>query len=240
MNCTRPQGTIVITDKMAELANAIWQGPVSAAGKFQWYGLNPDAGLTALLSTTCTSIDNCTIVPFQIGIDWLQVFLARNASYDTTTLTYDQWDRFYRQSVDEYTSVIGTDNPDLTDLKNAGTKLLAWHGTADPLIPSNGTVDYFERASAFNGEGFNDYYRFFLAPGVAHCGGGAGLDPSSTVFDTLRAWVENGTVPETLRATGPTVGSSTKSSRSIELCLYPKVLTYVGPDPNEEASFTCA
>lgn len=55
------------------------------------------------------------------------MFLARNASYDTATLTHEQFDRFYRQSVNEYTSVIGTDDPDLTDLKKAGTKLLTWY-----------------------------------------------------------------------------------------------------------------
>ncbi|KAF7535667.1 hypothetical protein G7054_g5157 [Neopestalotiopsis clavispora] len=241
VNCTRPAGTVTITDEIAELANAIWQGPRSVEGDFQWYGLNPDASLSGLLSTSCTTVDNCTVVPFQIGLDWLQVFLARNASYDTASLTHEQWDRFYRQSVNEYTSVIGTDDPDLTDLKKAGTKLLAWHGTQDPLIPSNGTIDYYERAQAFNGDGFNDYYRFFLAPGVGHCGGGPGLDPSGTVFDTLRAWVENGTIPETLPATGPAVGSANVSAtRSIDLCLYPKILTYVGTDPNDQASFTCA
>ncbi|KAF3020620.1 hypothetical protein E8E14_011564 [Neopestalotiopsis sp. 37M] len=241
VNCTRPAGTVTITEEIAELANAIWQGPRSVEGDFQWYGLNPDASLSGLLSTSCTTVDNCTVVPFQIGLDWLQVFLARNASYDTASLTHEQWDRFYRQSVNEYTSVIGTDDPDLTDLKKAGTKLLAWHGTQDPLIPSNGTIDYYERAQAFNGDSFNDYYRFFLAPGVGHCGGGPGLDPSGTVFDTLRAWVENGTVPETLPATGPAVGSANVSAtRSIDLCLYPKILTYVGTDPNDQASFTCA
>ncbi|KAH6659433.1 Tannase/feruloyl esterase [Truncatella angustata] len=240
INCTRPQGLIVMTEEMAILANAIWQGPVSADGGFQWYGINRDASLTGLLSTTCTTVDNCTVNPFQIGIDWLQIFLARNASFDTDTLTHQQWDRFYRQSVDEYTSVIGTDNPDLTDLKSAGTKLLAWHGTQDPLIPSNGTINYYERAAAFNGQDFSDHVRFFLAPGVGHCGGGPGLDPSGTVFDVLRSWVENGTIPETLPATGPAVGSSDSGEvRSIDLCLYPKVLTYNGPDPNDQASFSC-
>ncbi|KAI1856799.1 hypothetical protein JX265_011440 [Neoarthrinium moseri] len=239
VNCTRPQGTVIITDKVAELANAIWQGPTSVDGDFQWYGIHPDASLTGLLSTSCRTVDNCTVIPFQIGIDWLQVFLARNASYDTTTTSREQWDHFFRQSVDEYTSIIGTDNPDLTNLRKAGTKLLAWHGTQDPLIPSNGTIDYYERASSFNGD-MADYYRFFVAPGVGHCGGGPGLDPSGTVFDALRAWVENGTAPDSLPASGPAVGVADKQAkRSISLCAYPKVLTYVGPNPNEQSSFIC-
>jgi hypothetical protein len=195
--------------------------------------------MSGLLSTTCTTVDNCTVTPFSIGYEWLTVFLARNTSYDVNTITHEQWDDFFRQSVAEYTSTIGTDNPDLTGLKNAGTKVIAWHGTADPLIPSNGTLDYFERASAYNAN-LTDYYRSFIAPGVGHCGGGPGLDPSGTVFDTLRAWVENGTAPETLPASGPAVGSTdSAATRSIDLCALPKALTYIGPDPNESSSFTC-
>lgn len=195
--------------------------------------------MNGLLSTTCTSVDNCTVTPFQIGYDWLTVFLVRNISVDVDAFTHEQWDGLFRQSVDEYTSVIGTNNPDLTALKKAGTKVLVWHGQADPLIPSNGTINYFERADAYNAN-LTDYYRLFLAPGIGHCGGGAGLDPSDTVFDTLRAWVENGTAPETIPASGPAVGTTdSAATRSIELCQYPKTLTYVGTNPNEQSSFAC-
>lgn len=225
---------------MAELVAAIWQGPTSADGNFEWYGLHKDASLTGLLSTHCTTVDDCTATPFSIGDDWIRVFLARNASFDTTHLTRDQFDRFFLQSVDEYASVIGTDNPDLTNLKRAGTKLIAWHGMQDLLIPTNGTVDYYTRAMSANAN-VTDYYRFFLAPGVGHCGGGPGFNPTSTVFDALRAWVENATVPETLTGVGVAVGGAANSgaTRSVGLCAYPKVLTYVGPNPNEASSFVC-
>lgn len=87
---------------------------------------------------------------------------------------------------------------------------------------------------------FSSPDRFYLAPGVGHCGGGPGLDPSGSVFDVLRLWVENGSIPETLPATGPAVDSSnSQATRSIGLCLYPEVLAYIGPDPNDQASFTC-
>ena len=51
------------------------------------------------------------------------------------------------------------------------------------------------------------FYRFFPAPGMAHCGGGAGPN----TFDALAAldaWVETGTAPDRfLRHTQPTGGS---------------------------------
>lgn len=74
VNCTNPPGTVTITEDVAELANAIWQGPRSVEGDFQWYGLNPDASLGGLLTTTCTSVDNCTVIPWQIGLDWYVIF----------------------------------------------------------------------------------------------------------------------------------------------------------------------
>lgn len=196
-----------------------------------------DASLVGLLGTTCDTVDNCTLAPFSIAEDWLRVFVAKNTSLDLSHLSRSDYDRLYRASVAQYSSVIGTDDPDLTDLQNAGTKLLTWHGMADQLITFHGTVDYYDRATQFN-PNITDNYRFFLAPGVEHCGLGPGLDPHLTVFDALRAWVENGTAPDTIPATGPAVGD-TNDTREVDLCAYPRQLTFVGSDPNDATSFTC-
>ncbi|KAH8745294.1 tannase and feruloyl esterase-domain-containing protein [Diaporthe sp. PMI_573] len=237
VSCTEPSGSIVVTAKHAELVNAVWKGPSSVEGKFEWYGMAKEAPLTGLLNTTCDSVDNCTLVPFPIPEDWLKVFVAKNTSLDLSGLSREDYDRLYRASVAQYASVIGTDNPDLTDLKNAGTKLLTWHGLADQLITYHGTVDYYDRVTQLNSN-VTDYYRLFLAPGVEHCGLGPGLDPHLTVFDSLRAWVENGTAPDTILATGPAVGDK-NATREVGLCLYPRQLTFVGSDPNDAASFEC-
>lgn len=237
VDCAEPSGSIVVTAKHAELVNAIWDGPTSLEGKFEWYGMAKDASLVALLGPTCESVDNCTLAPFTIPEDWLRVFVAKNTSLDLESLTRKDYDELYRASVAQYSSVMGTDNPDLTDLKNAGTKLLTWHGMADQLITYHGTVDYYDRVTKLD-SAVADYYRFFLAPGVEHCGLGPGLDPHLTVFDALRAWVENGTAPETIPATGPAVGDQ-NATRQVDLCLYPRQLTFVGSDPNDASSFAC-
>lgn len=239
VQCNDPSGEIVITDKMAELVTAVWEGPYSANGQFEWYGYHYDSSLPSLLGTTCTSIDNCTVIPFFVSDDWVKVFLARNASFDTSGLTHQDFDRLFHQSVQQFSSVIGTENPDLSKMKRAGTKMIAWHGMQDQLIPTNGTVDYYNRVLDLDAHAA-DYYRLFLAPGVTHCGFGNGFDPAETVFGTLKAWVENGTVPDRLEGVAVAVApSNTSATRTGYLCPYPEVFTYVGGNPNDPSSFTC-
>lgn len=147
----------------------------------------------------------------------------------------------FNKSVADFTSIMSFDDPDLSGLSESGTKMLVWHGMADQLIPTNGSVDYYERVVKRMGN-VDEFYRLFLAPGIPHCGmkGGPGLDPTSELFQGLLDWVENGTVPETLAAVGPAVGSdNTTATRTIGLCPYPKVLSFTGTDPNNAADFAC-
>lgn len=63
-------------------------------------------------------------------------------------MSYEVWDELIHKSVSQYSSVIGTDDPDLSGLRKAGGKLINWHGMADQAIPDNGSVDYYERVLA--------------------------------------------------------------------------------------------
>jgi len=80
--------------------------------------------------------------------------------------------------------------------------------------------------------------RYFEAPGVAHCHGGAGAFPTSAL-DSIIDWVEKGIAPPTLSArTFPTDESEAVKGRI--LCPYPQVAAYMGGDVNDAASFKCA
>jgi len=69
---------------------------------------------------------------------------------------------------------------------------------------------------------------------MAHCGGGPALDH----FDMLSAvvkWVENGTAPDAVIATGQAF-----PRRSRPLCAYPKHAQYTGSGDSEDArNFKC-
>jgi feruloyl esterase len=124
-------------------------------------------------------------------------------------------------------------NPDISAFVGRGGKLLLWHGFNDPGPSPLSTIEYFD-AVREKVPAARDSVRLFLAPGVLHCGGGAGPDR----FDALTAmeqWVEHGTPPASMIAT--------KASQPLSrpLCPYPQLARYKGAaDPNDAASFTCA
>jgi hypothetical protein len=79
--------------------------------------------------------------------------------------------------------------------------------------------------------------RFFLAPGVSHCGGGAGAS-SYGQLDALLSWVEDGKAPATLPAASR--DRSGTITRSRPLCRYPLVTRYTGTGSTDDAAnFTC-
>jgi len=76
----------------------------------------------------------------------------------------------------------------------------------------------------------------FESPGLGDCYGGLGAQPEAA-FDALRAWVENGTVPNTLPVSF-TDKNGTLNSRF--LCPYPRKFRYNGQgDVTLETSYTC-
>ena len=74
-------------------------------------------------------------------------------------------------------------------------------GWADRQISAEGTIDYYKRVQQQSGgpDRVSQFARLYLAPGVAHCAGGAGPNPYGQL-DTLLSWVENGKAPTTLTA----------------------------------------
>ncbi|KAL1881492.1 hypothetical protein VTK73DRAFT_3554 [Phialemonium thermophilum] len=72
----------------------------------------------------------------------------------------------------------------------------------------------------------------FLAPGVMHCGGGVGAQPTDG-FTQLIAWVENGTVPKVVPASG--------TVRTRNLSKWTASLVYSGSgNLSDASSWTCA
>lgn len=77
------------------------------------------------------------------------------------------------------------------------------HGLDDPLIPVDGTIDYFDRMCHIHGtkENVDEFCRLYLTPGDGH-GNCWGNGPGITESDGMRAlidWVENGQAPSALR-----------------------------------------
>ena len=109
--------------------------------------------------------------------------------------------------------------------------MVTWHGLSDQYIYPGGTVDYYRQVLTRDPSA-HDYYRFFPAPGVEHCGGGAGATPSDPLAAVVD-WVEKGVAPETLPAV------TADGTRKRNLCMYPQVAFYTGGDTADANSFVC-
>jgi hypothetical protein len=225
-----------ITGADADVIRKLWQGPRRQSGEFMWYGLTRGANLVALNNTTGTPT---TGAPFFITLEWFRYWLSQNPALDWLTVTPDLYELYWDQSLEQWGAVIGTDNPDLSAFRKRGGKIVMWHGFSDQLIYPQGTIDYFERVQDELGTSrTKSFLRLFMAPGVAHCGGGPGPPPSGQ-FDALVRWVEKGDAPDTLDAIRRDANGNVVRSRP--LCQYPLVARYKGRGSTDDAdNFRCS
>ncbi|USP81330.1 tannase and feruloyl esterase [Curvularia clavata] len=209
VHCPSTNATVVISNAAATIANLTWTGPRKPNGNFLWHGVNHQARLTGAdapagttsdlgyASTTCTVDGTCTGVPTGLGDKWLSLFIKKDPDWSVTDIkSVEEYVRLFHAGVQQYESIVGTADPDLSDFRDAGGKILTYHGLADGLIPTKGTEHYYNQVNSTTSD-INDFFRYFEVPGLAHCSGGNGGQPTST-FQALVDWVEQGIVPETL------------------------------------------
>jgi pimeloyl-ACP methyl ester carboxylesterase len=134
---------------------------------------------------------------------------------------------------------------DMGAFRQAGGKLIIYHGWADSQVTPHLTVAFYEALAKKSGgmTTTQDFARLFMVPGMDHCGiqtNGPGIaDTGIDPLTALEQWVEEGKAPSELIATktAPT-GNQTLWRRPI--CAYPKVARYNGSgDPTDAFSFTC-
>ncbi|MDX2223802.1 MAG: tannase/feruloyl esterase family alpha/beta hydrolase [Rhodospirillaceae bacterium] len=92
-------------------------------------------------------------------------------------------------------------NPDLRPFRDAGGKLILYHGTHDNNIPYEAAVDYYETAAKVMGgeAATKEFFRFFAMPAVNHCRYGHGGGEVDWIT-TLENWVEKGQAPDAVIA----------------------------------------
>ncbi len=168
-------------------------------------------------------------------IDVFGDFAFNDPSWDWHTFDFDHDMSFALQQVGD----MEADNPDLSAFRARGGKLVMTTGWSDPIAAPLDIVKYYEAAEAKNGgpTRTQEFFRFFMAPGMGHCGGG----PGPNTFDSLAAldaWVTAKKPPTRLIASHLTDG---KSDRTRPLCAYPAAAVYTGKGSTDEAeNFVCS
>ena len=201
-----------LTAGEAKAIDEIWRGARGADGSLLWYGIPRGASLSVLAGSQ----------PFSIPVGQAKYWVELDPSWDYRSLTYDNFPAFFDKTVRVMEpGPTATDNPEsISAFRDAGHKLLMWHGWADQIIMPQGSIDYYnqvvDRSDHGNLTATQEWFRFFMAPGVAHCG----MD-TSPYFEALVDWVEKGVAPERILHR-----ISAKTTRP--LCPHPTVAVYKG------------
>ena len=121
---------------------------------------------------------------------YFKFVVFKDTTWDFRTFDFDR-DAGLVQQIDA--GLLAATDPDLTEFASRGGKLLVIHGWNDQYLSPRYSIDYHDSVVERMGSSDRtaDFMRLFLAPGMAHCGGGEG--PNS--FDSLpliEQWVERG------------------------------------------------
>ena len=219
--CAGPKADGCLSQSQASAIAKAFAGPKDSKGRQVYPGFLYDTGI----STT-------------EGLPGLLAGAINPAGPPYTATEMDVDARSERAAADPQAILTATATwTNLNTFSKRGGKLIFYHGVSDPWFSALDTVDYYERLTSANGgaAAVMNWSRLFLAPGMGHCGGGPmALD----TFDMLSAvveWVEHGTAPLSVTATGRTF-----AGRSRPLCPYPQHAHYNGRgNPDLAESFEC-
>ncbi|KAF2170961.1 hypothetical protein M409DRAFT_51201 [Zasmidium cellare ATCC 36951] len=170
--------SITLSVAGAEVVAAAWRGPSSPSGDISWPGLNKDTSLTAnYVATSCAQQSRgCSLAASPLLDDFFKYLLNKDPAHTTANMTDEQFLAHLRTSHRELGPIFGSADPNLSEFKATGGKMISWHGLADETIPPAGTIDYYKEVLAIDPDA-SDFFRFFEAPGVGHCACGPGPFP---------------------------------------------------------------
>ncbi len=251
LQCRGAESASCLTAAQVEAVRNVYRGPLNPrTGKRVYPGLYPggEMGWASGVVINRTGTSGVSSNEF-----WSYALFHQP---DWPFRTFD-FDRDLTRADAELAPITNATNPKLDEFDRLGHKLIYYHGAADPLIPAQNGVDYFESVVAAQRglDRTQRFFRAFLVPGLYHCSGGPGpiafgtaepapesqQDADHDILRALERWVEQGTAPAEVIAT-KYVDNDPKKGVALQrpLCPYPQVARYKGTgEMNEAASFVC-
>ena len=192
-----------ITRMDATVMKEIWNGPRRKDGQSLWYWFRPGLKFwtVGLPVGVHYSLIGKRPKPFFLVTSYAR-WVTRDPKQDFSGITMEAFEELFDRSSTLFADA-AADNADLRPFARAGGKLIIDHGLDDPLIPVEGTIDYYDRMCRIHGgkEYVDPFCRLYLGPGDGH-GTCFGNGPGITESGGMRAlvnWVENGQAPGALR-----------------------------------------
>lgn len=129
-NCTLYNGTQIIDAATVDVARALWSGPVSSTGKQFWYGYNIGTDLSSLAATNCTNLGKCSGNNYSVAAGIDETFVAKGGPINITDdgISHKRFDDIYLSFKKQFDSLIGAIDPDYSSFKEAGGKIITYHG----------------------------------------------------------------------------------------------------------------
>lgn len=258
-----------VTQVQARVLNKIWYGMTAdgsvpdpaidngfgpLAGVHRWHGLARGASLAYLATPTVFPIA-ADMVALELQDPRIASTLFSNASGNGAngwkSLGYAQLDQAFERglALQPQFGFINTDNPDLTAFKARGGKLIHYVGMGDPLIPPQGSAQYYDSVLAQMGglAQVQPFYRYYEIAGMGHGPANQTANPDAfppmlqpaagELHKLLVDWVEYGKAPQNVVLTSH---AGAPISTSLPLCAYPTKPSFMAGDPLQAASYACA
>ncbi|SMQ53686.1 unnamed protein product [Zymoseptoria tritici ST99CH_3D7] len=233
-NCTSPATTAstnatCLTPDQVSVVRQVFSPLYGTSGQLLYPGLSPGAESAAtqrLLSGTS----------FPYSVDWFRYAVYFNPTWDPASFTIADADVAERLNPGNARSWPA----DLSPLRDAGNKLLIYHGGADQQVTHFNTERWYDRLSRSMdspSEKLDEWVRFFRIPGMGHCSGGTGaawkfgqsaataeglpFEGERNVLKALVEWVEEEKAPDGV------LGTMAEDGGTRWHCRYPEESVWV-------------
>ncbi|KPI42761.1 putative feruloyl esterase B-2 [Cyphellophora attinorum] len=247
--CSGDNTTDCLSPKQVEAVRRVYSPLYGTSGQLIYPGLSPGAELQAvdrLLAGT----------PFPYSVDWF-----RYAVFSDPSWSPDSWSIADADVAEKINPGNARTWPsDLSPFRDAGGKLLIYQGGSDNQITHFDTqrwYNYLSTSMDATSADLDNFTRFFVVSGMAHCSGGIGAwqigqnaagakgvspkyDPESNVLAALVQWVEKDQAPDEILGTkfvNDTASLGVALTR--RHCRYPLRETYLGGNASSADSWTC-
>lgn len=174
------------------------------------------------------------------GIAWfygsgaIQFFYARDPNFDVRKTDANA----LRKRVEEVSALMDSTDPDLSEFRARGGKLIILENMADYAQSPFAGTRYVDSVVERMGAGqVAEFLRLYTAPGVDHVGSGA--PGNADLFPALVDWVERGKAPDGLHLVAQETKPPFAVTRARPLCEWPRWPRFTRGDPNRAESFEC-
>ncbi len=236
-----------LTAEEARVAQKLYDGPTDSAGRqLDGGGFPLGSEMFWKLSTAAGPANEATYA----GRALVRILSPSDPRITPATMDRDfGYNHEWFEKVVKMAPLWNTANTNLRTFQKNGGKLILWIGASDLTVQPTTTIAYYESLQKELGTKQTDQFaRFFLLPGMGHCGGGEGPDQFD-VLSPIMAWTELNRAPDMLIAGKPAIKTGGDQGNPISQAAtptlftrpvfpYPNVAQYTGKgDPNDAANY---